>query len=74
MNNTINTIKYPNRLKEFRVKLNLKQKDIAYRLNLSNSEDRISHWENGLMMPSGSNLLKLAKILEVKAEEIYPEI
>ena len=67
-------IKYPNRLKEFRLKLKLTQNDLALMLNLNNSADRISHWENGQMMPSGTNLLKLAKIFEVSAAEIYPEL
>lgn len=64
-------IKYPNKIKELRVNLNFTQKDVALKLGLTNSEDRISHWEHGLMMPNGTNLLKLAKILGVRAEDIY---
>lgn len=65
-------IKYPNTLKQYRLNLNLTQKEVSLKLGLGNSEDRISHWEKGQAMPSAKNLLKLAKVYKVAVDELYP--
>jgi transcriptional regulator with XRE-family HTH domain len=62
--------KYPNRLKEFRVKRKLKQKEVATLIGLK-ADDRICRWEQGQSMPSYQNILKLSKLFEVSSDEIY---
>lgn len=44
-----------NNLKEFRLKAGLLQKDVAVKLNISDSQDRICHWEKEI----GSTILLL---------------
>lgn len=61
-----------NNLRECRNRVNLKQIDVAHALGFK-SEARISRWENGTAYPHALNLLKLAKIYSVKAEELYSE-
>jgi transcriptional regulator with XRE-family HTH domain len=39
-----------------------------------NIADRISRWEHGQSMPSIKNIIRLAKVLEVSPDEIYPEL
>jgi len=66
-------IKYPNKLKEFRKKCSLYQKDVAELMGLK-SEDRMSRWEKGQSLPSVPNLFKLAKLYKVSIEDIYTEL
>lgn len=66
--------KYPNKLKEFRKAKGLTQKEVALKLNLPMSEDRISHWEKGQMIPNALNLFKLASLFNVPSEEFYPAL
>ena len=63
----------PNKIKEYRIKAGLTQFDVMLKLGVK-STDRISKWECGSKYPSMMNLLKLAKILDVQARELYPEI
>ena len=65
-------IVYPNKLKEKRLQCNLTQKDVSAHLKFA-TENRISRWEQGQSIPSIYNLLKLAKLYNVHAEELYPE-
>jgi transcriptional regulator with XRE-family HTH domain len=53
---------YPNDLKRYRKRLNLKIIDIARLMDLE-SPARISHWEKGRKLPSLNNALKLSVIL-----------
>lgn len=62
-----------NKLKELRLARNLLQKDVAKAIGLT-SQDRISHWETGVAMPSLVNSLKLAKLFQVPVEELYWEL
>jgi DNA-binding XRE family transcriptional regulator len=66
-------MKYPNTLKEHRLKANLKQKEVATLLGFK-SEDRISHWEKGQSLPSVINLIKICRVYRVKIEEVYKKI
>src|SRR5215216_6661681 len=59
-----------NKLKELRLTRKLLQKDVAKLLGLT-SQDRISHWETGVAVPSLVNTLKLAKLFSVTVEELY---
>ena len=63
----------PNKIKEYRIKAGLTQFDVMLKLGVK-STDRISKWERGSKYPSMLNLLKLARILNVQAPELYPEI
>ncbi len=62
-----------NNLKEYRLKAGMLQKDVAKRLNLVASQDRICHWEKGSAMPSVSNLFKLCRIYNANPLDIYPD-
>lgn len=64
--------KYPNKLKELRITLNLKQTDVSAYMGFT-GEERISRWERGQAMPSATNLIKLSQLFKVSAEEMYPE-
>lgn len=60
----------PNRLREFRKLKNLKQTDVAEKLGFK-SVDRISKWEKGRQYPHVTNLIQLASLYGVHAEELY---
>ena len=62
-------IKYPNKLKECRLKAGYTQKQVAEKLGLQ-CEDRLSHWENGQAMPSVRNLMKLCEVYKVLPNDI----
>jgi len=66
--------KYPNALKEYRLKKKLTQSEVIKMINLTGSENRLSRWENGLAKPSVVNFLKLCKIYEVAPEAIYSNL
>ena len=59
-----------NKLKEYRMKLNLRQEDAAKLLGMD-CKDRISHWENGKSIPSIINLYRLSVIYGVLPHELY---
>lgn len=62
-----------NTLRFHRSRVGLFQKDVAKALGLE-CMDRISHWENGIAMPSVINLFKLSAIYGVLPHELYPEL
>jgi len=61
-----------NKLRELRIKNGLTQKDLIKKLNLSNSQNRVSKWERGTAVPSLENLSKLCRIYNVEIKELYP--
>ena len=61
-----------NTLREHRTKAGLRQLDVACKLGFNNT-DRISRWGKGVAFPSVRNLLKIADIFGVHAEELYPK-
>ena len=63
-------MKYPNKLKEFRLKAGYTQKQVANHLKMQ-CENRLSHWEKGTSVPSIPNGLKLCKLYKTKMEEVY---
>lgn len=63
-------MKYPNRLKEFRIQKGLTQKQVAALMG-KQCEDRLSEWEQGKNMPNVTNLLKLSGVYGVSMNEIY---
>ncbi len=62
--------KYPNKLKELRLKNYFTQRQVTAYLNL-HGESRLSRWEQGQSYPSVFNLMKLCKLYKVSIEEIY---
>jgi transcriptional regulator with XRE-family HTH domain len=64
---------YQNNIKKIRERLGLSQFKLALRFKL-NIADRISRWESGKAMPSIKNIIRLAEVLEVSPDEIYPEL
>lgn len=59
------------KLKEFREKRNLTQKELAEELNVTSQT--ISRYELGDRKPSQETLFKLAKIFNVNIGEFYPK-
>ena len=54
------------RLKTFRVKMNLTQKETALKIGVS--EQAISKWENGICLPDVYNLKLLANVLKISVD------
>lgn len=59
-------------LKENRLRCQMTQEFVAERLGVS--RQAVSKWENGTSDPSTSNLLALAKLYGVSAEELLREV
>ena len=59
-------------LKEHRIRCQMTQEFVAERLGVS--RQAVSKWENGTSDPSTSNLLALAKLYGVSAEELLREV
>lgn len=65
--------KYPNKLKEHRLRCKLTQRQVSAFLKF-NSEDRISRWEQGQAVPNIQNLFKLSILFNTQPQELYPEL
>lgn len=59
-------------LKEHRVRCHMTQEFVAEHLGVS--RQAVSKWENGTSDPSTSNLLALAKLYGISAEELLKEV
>ncbi len=59
-------------LKEYRIKNNMTQEFVAEAIGVS--RQTVSKWETGISEPSTSNLLAVAKLYGVPAEEILKQI
>ena len=59
-------------LKEHRLRCHMTQEFVAERLGVS--RQAVSKWENGTSDPSTSNLLALAKLYGISAEELLKSI
>ena len=59
-------------LKSHRISCNMTQEFVAESMGVS--RQAVSKWENGTSDPSTSNLLKLAKLYGVSAEELLKEM
>ena len=66
------TTTYPNKLRIYRVQVNLRQIDVAKLLKLD-CADRISRWETGVAVPSIVNLFRLAIIYKVSPQDLFSE-
>lgn len=59
-------------LKEYRIKCNMTQEFVAETLGVS--RQAVSKWENGSSDPSTANLLALAKLYGLSAEELLKNV
>ena len=59
-------------LKDYRLKNNMTQEFVARQLGVS--RQAVSKWENGTSDPSTSNLIAIAKLYNVPAEEILAQV
>ena len=59
-------------LKELRTERNMTQEFVAESLGVS--RQAVSKWENGTSEPSTSNLVAIAKLYEVKPEELLSKL
>jgi transcriptional regulator with XRE-family HTH domain len=62
-----------NNLRHYRKLKGLTQWDVARHLGFK-SIDRISKWEAGKQWPHARNLLQIAELLQIHAEELYKKI
>ena len=60
------------RIRLYRKKLNISQEELGARLGVS--RQAVSKWETGTADPSTSNLLALAKLFGVSAEELLRSV
>lgn len=65
-------VRFPNRIREYRLKAGLSQRALAGKLSLD--RNTISTWERGLSSPGVANLLHMAKALGTLAESLYQEL
>ena len=65
-------VRFPNRIREYRLKAGLSQRDLAGQLGLR--RNAVSAWERGISSPGLAHLLRLAKTLGTLAESLYQEL
>ena len=63
-----NQVDFGKRVKEFRTRNNYSQKEIAFRIGVS--EQAVSKWENGECLPDVYNLKLLAQILRISVDSL----
>lgn len=61
--------RFPNRIREYRIKAGLSQRSLA-RL-LGRGRNAVSSWERGQTLPNVPKLMLLAKVLATLAESLY---
>jgi transcriptional regulator with XRE-family HTH domain len=65
-------VRFPNRIREYRLKAGLSQRSLAGLLGLQ--RNAISAWERGISSPVVSHLFRMAKTLGTLAESLYLEL
>lgn len=61
-------MKRTNKIKEFRLKHNLKQTDLANKLNVTRYA--VAQWETGRSLPRAEILIQLSKIFKCKIDDL----
>lgn len=61
-------------LKSLREVKHLSQMDLALRIGCRSGSVLIGRWERGQTDPQGSNVVALARALDVKVEDLYREV
>jgi DNA-binding XRE family transcriptional regulator len=64
--------RFPNRIREYRLKLAESQESLAKAVGRPTS--MISEWERGQVLPSAPNLFRLSKALNTFVEALYPSL
>lgn len=64
--------KFPNAIRECRIRRGLNQRALATKLGLNRS--LVSLWERGLRLPNVPSLLGLARELGVLPDTLYPDL
>ncbi len=64
--------RYPNRIREYRLRAGLSQQELATRLG--RGPGAISSWERGLSFPGYGVVLRLAKRLNTLVESLYYDL
>jgi transcriptional regulator with XRE-family HTH domain len=62
-----------NCLRKYRKARGLKQSEVAKLMGLQ-SASKVSHWENGVSVPSTVNVMKLAALYRVMVESLFPDL
>ena len=65
------TPKFPNKIREYRLKAGLSQRKLAGLLD--RGRNAISAWECGRTLPNVPRLMRMAKILGTLAESLYAD-
>ncbi len=65
-------VRFPNRIREYRLKAGLSQRSLAGLLGLQ--RNAVSAWERGISSPVVSHLLRMAKTLGTLAESLYLDL
>lgn len=65
-------VRFPNRIRDYRLKAGLSQRALAAQLGLR--RNAVSSWERGVSSPSVGNLFRLAKTLGTLAESLYMDL
>ena len=65
------TRRFPNTIREYRLKAGLSQRRLA--AMLGRSKDAVSSWERGMRLPNVPQLMRMAKILGTLAESLYTD-
>jgi transcriptional regulator with XRE-family HTH domain len=66
---SIHAPRFPNRIREYRLKAGLSQRKLAEALG--RGRNAVSAWERGLTLPNVPRLLRMAKTLGTLAESLY---
>jgi transcriptional regulator with XRE-family HTH domain len=66
---TLSRAKFPNRIREYRLKAGLTQKKLGQLVG--NGRGIISSWERGRRLPNLPNVFRLARTLGTLAESLY---
>ena len=65
-------VRFPNRIREYRLKAGLSQQSLAGLLGLR--RNAVSAWERGISSPVVSHLFRMAKALGTLAESLYLDL
>lgn len=60
-----------NRIREFRTKKGMTQKKLGELVGVKHNT--ISSWESGINAPEQNNIFKIAKALDVKVDDLFPQ-
>ena len=65
-------VRYPNAIRQYRVKIGISQRALAH--SVGRSLSMVCLWERGRRLPSLGNAFRLARALETLLEALYPTL